>query len=61
MLDPDHTWKTEDGRDKRKCPTHNTWMRHGKCEVCRLSAEARQRENEKLGGSKHQPIIIRKI
>lgn len=58
MGDPDHTWKREDGTDKRKCPKHKTWMKKGVCEVCRLEADKRKKEYEKLGGSNKPPVRI---
>lgn len=33
-----------DGKDRRKCPAHNMWMRKGQCEICRLNEDKKQRE-----------------
>lgn len=61
VLDEGHTWKREDGTDKRKCQAHNFWMRKGQCEMCRLQAEAKQREYERTGGSNKPPVKIGKL
>jgi hypothetical protein len=53
-------WKNEQGRDKRKCPAHNMWMRKGQCELCRLRLEEIQRENERTGGSHKPPVKLTK-
>lgn len=55
------TWLTN-GRDKRKCPAHNFWMRKGQCELCRVEADKRHAEKmkkqEEAGGSHKPPIKI---
>jgi ribosomal protein L37E len=56
-----HEWKTPEGRDRRKCPAHNFWMKKGECELCRLERERRLQEYEKEGGSNKPPVKIGKI
>lgn len=59
-------WKLPDGRDRRKCPKHGTWMKKNRyhpelgavCEPCRLEQEALKRVYEKEGGSNKPPVKL---
>lgn len=53
-----HVWKTDKQTDRRKCPAHNFWMKKGVCELCRMAADAKQRELEEMGGANKPPIVI---
>jgi len=60
-------WKTDTQSDRRKCPKHNTWKKKNRytgvtsCEICRLEADKRQQEYEKIGGSNKPPVRIIKL
>jgi hypothetical protein len=62
-----HEWLDEKGKDKRKCPAHNFWMRTDRytgiksCELCLLADDKRRKEYEKTGGSNKPPIKIGKL
>ena len=56
------TMKTLDAvRKSRQCPKHRMWLKKGNCELCIMEREAQRKELEKLTGSKHLPIIVKKI
>jgi len=49
------------GKDSRKCPAHNMWMRKGQCEICRLNADKLQKQRDAEAGIVRQPIKIGKL
>lgn len=44
-----------------KCPMHRMWMKKGQCEMCRLDADKRRAEQEKLTGAHKPEVRIGKI
>jgi hypothetical protein len=50
-----------EGKDSRKCPAHNFWMRKGQCEMCRLTADRKQQQQDKEAGIVKLPVKIGKL
>lgn len=44
-----------------KCPKHNTWMRKGHCEPCRMAEVAKEKAMHAALGIIKQPIKIGKL
>lgn len=44
-----------------RCQAHRMWMKKGVCELCRMEADKRQKELEKLTGSNKQTVKITKL
>ena len=40
---------------------HRMWMKKGQCEICRLEADKRRAELERVGGSNKQEVKITKL
>ena len=49
------------GKDSRKCPAHNMWMRKGQCEICRMAEVKLQQQRDAEAGVVKQPIKIGKL
>jgi len=44
-----------------RCQMHKMWLKKGQCEVCRLNADLKLKEQEALTGSNKPEIKIGKI
>lgn len=40
-----------------RCQMHKMWMKKGQCEMCRMAADKKLKEQEALTGS-HKPKVI---
>jgi len=52
---------TDKGIHPYRCQMHKMWMRKGQCEICRLEADKKLKEQEALTGSHKPEIKIGKI